>query len=577
MESAAKPKFQVLVLAERGGGHESFTAAAFQWLTACSQKYQFAFTEINDTKKIDAAFLKNYKVFIQMDYPPYRWSDESKKAFTEYIEKGKGGWVGFHHAALLGDFDGFPMWQWFSGFLGDIKFKNYIAELASGKVQTEDAAHPVMRNVHPSFVLTNEEWYTFDKNPRPNVHVLASVDETSYNPESKIKMGDHPVVWVNEKVKARNVYFLVGHHASLFESADFKQMFENAILWAAGKSSAAQSARLIGDDEKIIDIEVVGSNDTVINRYSPFTEDIKYGFEGGRVLKVGQFYHLISAEMAGDPRVVNMRIGHWKSRDGIDWQRVGTIRESDGDYTGVSQKAAPWGPMVVFNKDDDRWHLVYTSYKAKKDVPNVFYGNYDGIIQHAVSVVKGIDGIDGPYEDTNTLMRYDENPDAWEGLQGVDSFFPYKIGKKWYGFYGSATTQDLAHCQWQIGLAQADKIEGPWTRMSELNPVNTSGYAENPIVFQLKNGVYIAIVDGLKVNKPGYLLSYDGIYWSNVRYIDLAAKIKPWWNTMRTPISLIEESDGTYSLYFTAFKRYEDGRTFGCVSKAKLKISFLNK
>ncbi len=46
-------------------------------------------------------------------------------------------------------------------------------------------------------------------------------------------MGDHPVIWTNEKMKARNVYFQMGHHANLFNSPDFKKMFANAILWAA--------------------------------------------------------------------------------------------------------------------------------------------------------------------------------------------------------------------------------------------------------------------------------------------------------------------------------------------------------
>ncbi|MDR1155404.1 MAG: ThuA domain-containing protein [Bacteroidales bacterium] len=229
------PKFKVLVLTERGGGHEGFVAAALQWLGGFAGANRFEFTEINHTQKINAAFLSEYKVFLQLDFPPYMWSDESKAAFVEYIEKGKGGWVGFHHATLLGDFDGYPMWQWFSDFMGGIRFGNYIAQTASGTVNVEDAGHPVMKNVRASFTLHDDEWYTFDRNPRPNVRVLATVDEASYSPPSDIKMGDHPVVWVNPKMKARNVYFLVGHHPSLLRSTDFTTMFGNAILWAARK------------------------------------------------------------------------------------------------------------------------------------------------------------------------------------------------------------------------------------------------------------------------------------------------------------------------------------------------------
>ena len=38
------------------------------------------------------------QLFIQLNYPPYRWNDESKAAFQDYIEQGRGGWIGFHHA-----------------------------------------------------------------------------------------------------------------------------------------------------------------------------------------------------------------------------------------------------------------------------------------------------------------------------------------------------------------------------------------------------------------------------------------------------------------------------------------------
>jgi type 1 glutamine amidotransferase len=156
-------------------------------------------------------------------------------AFVKYIEEGRGGWIGFHHATLLGEFDGYPMWNWFSDFMGGIRFKNYIAATASATVNVEDRNHPVMKGVTSPMIIPDDEWYTFDKNPRPNVHVLASVDESSYKPASDIKMGDHPVIWTNDKMKARNVYFLMGHGPSLLKSVEFKTMFGNAIIWAATK------------------------------------------------------------------------------------------------------------------------------------------------------------------------------------------------------------------------------------------------------------------------------------------------------------------------------------------------------
>jgi type 1 glutamine amidotransferase len=230
----AQVKIKVLVLTERGGQHGSFTDEALKWLNSSAEENNCEFQEINNTKLITEKFLSGYKAIIQLDYPPYTWTKEAETAFIDYIEKGKGGWVGFHHATLLGEFDGYPMWQWFSGFMGSIRFRNYIVPLASATVYTEDTEHPVMKGVHDSFLIPNDEWYTFDKSPRPNVHVLAHVDESSYQPVSDIKMGDHPAIWTNKNVKARNVYFLMGHSNSLFASEDFKKMFANAISWTTG-------------------------------------------------------------------------------------------------------------------------------------------------------------------------------------------------------------------------------------------------------------------------------------------------------------------------------------------------------
>lgn len=228
----AQPKFKAIVLAERGEIHESFVVAALDWLYDYSKRTNFEYIVINNPDTISKEFLSEYKLFIQLNYPPYRWSDQSKAAFEDYIDSGKGAWIGFHHASLLGEFDGYPMWPWFSDFLGGIRWKNYIAARADGEVHIEKKSHPVFARLPSHFNFPGEEWYTFDKNPRENVQVLATVDESSYKPQSDIKMGDHPVIWLNPKKKAKNIYFLFGHHGGLFDSEEFKQLFANSIQWA---------------------------------------------------------------------------------------------------------------------------------------------------------------------------------------------------------------------------------------------------------------------------------------------------------------------------------------------------------
>ena len=222
---------KVLVLAERGGLHEEFTAAGLQWLKSQKECFNMELTVLSSANEIREGDLLNYQLILQLNHPPYAWSRAAQKDMQHYIDEGLGGFIGFHHASLLGEFDGYKMWDWFSDFLGKIRYQNYIAETCAGRVLLEDNQHPVTRGVSSSFIVTDDEWYTYDTNPRPNVHVLARVNEDSYSIETNIKMGDHPVIWTNPEKKARNVYFQFGHSKSLFQNPAFIRMFKNALLW----------------------------------------------------------------------------------------------------------------------------------------------------------------------------------------------------------------------------------------------------------------------------------------------------------------------------------------------------------
>lgn len=68
---------EVLVLTERGGQHEPFVSAALDWLDGFGREHDFRFTEINATQKIDSLYLSQFNLFLQLDYPPYNWTETS--------------------------------------------------------------------------------------------------------------------------------------------------------------------------------------------------------------------------------------------------------------------------------------------------------------------------------------------------------------------------------------------------------------------------------------------------------------------------------------------------------------------
>lgn len=230
----SQPKFRALALYENGGHHVEYSKAARQWLNQLAIDSNFTVDYIQKPNQLTPAVLSRYQLFIQLDYPPYGWGQQAEQAFQQYIAQGKGGWIGFHHASLLGKFDGFPMWQWFYHFMGNIRWKDYIASFADAQVVLENTRHPVMKGVPVSFTIKKEEWYTYDRSPRPQVQVLAHVNEGTYQPDTTIKMGDHPVIWTNPHYKARNIYIFMGHSPDLFQNTAYTTLFRNAIFWASG-------------------------------------------------------------------------------------------------------------------------------------------------------------------------------------------------------------------------------------------------------------------------------------------------------------------------------------------------------
>jgi hypothetical protein len=217
--------------------------------------------------------------------------------------------------------------------------------------------------------------------------------------------------------------------------------------------------------------------------------------------------------------------------------------------------------MPIYNEAGERWNLFYVAYNSQPNTPTAWRLDYDGQIWRAVSKVKGRAGIGGPYEDVGVILRPDAESEPWEGLQGTDSIYPYRVGGTWYGFYGSANTEKLPIEHWRVGLAKSNSLAGPWKRVPELNPVQLETiFAENPIVTRAADGTYLAVYARSTVSTVdnpttiGYSVSLDGIHWSKGIGVDLQPNAKAHWAShINTPLGLIPEGDDTFTLFYTGF------------------------
>lgn len=299
----------------------------------------------------------------------------------------------------------------------------------------------------------------------------------------------------------------------------------------------------------------------VLTIHSEGAQGNKYGFEGGRAVKIKGTYHLFTSEMVGDPHWVKMRLAYWTSQDRIHWQRMSTLTESSGDFSGKDPRAALWSPLPIYDPKEGRWNLFYVAYQAAPDTSDRWLTNHEGRIWRAVSETPGEDGIGGPYHDTGIVLQRGKDSDPWEGLQGTDSFFPYLVGERWYAMYGSAHTEKLPISLWQVGLATASSLAGPWTRSTELNPLKVEPrFIENPIVSRLADGTYIAVYDTDAPNAIGYTFSNDGLHWSPGQHLVVQAGTGVWATEVRTPLGLIDEGNGSFTLLYTANEKVSGQR-----------------
>jgi hypothetical protein len=308
----------------------------------------------------------------------------------------------------------------------------------------------------------------------------------------------------------------------------------------------------------------------VLTVRSKGAEQVVGGYEGGTVVKVDGVFHAFLTEMMTG---WSTRLAHWTSSDGDHWTRAGTLFASSGDNTGQDRRAALWAAMPVYDADRGAWNLFYVAYRSKPDTPTAWYANYDGEIVRAVSQTKGRGGIGGPYADADMILSPGGNSDSWEGLQGVDSFFPYRVGDRWMGFYGTAHTEVQPVSSWRVGLAAAPSLQGSWRRCSSLNPspVETH-FIENPVVSKVEN-TYLAIydVDVDEGNAIGYTESQDGVNWSQGRRLQIfpAHGIQA-----RTPLALIADGHGSYDLFVTGYAPLQNrqGQTVNSAGLFHLKV-----
>ncbi|MFD7977434.1 ThuA domain-containing protein [Streptomyces sp. NPDC059071] len=153
-------------------------------------------------------------------------SDEGRAAFEAYV-RGGGGLLVVHAAA-----NAEPDWPFYGELLGT-RFAGH-PPLQPGTVRVDDPAHPATAPLPARWSWT-DEWYEYTTHPRASgVHVLARVDETSY--EGGTLGADHPLVWCREAApdRGRVLFTALGHAIEAYADPTFRAHLAGALRWVTG-------------------------------------------------------------------------------------------------------------------------------------------------------------------------------------------------------------------------------------------------------------------------------------------------------------------------------------------------------
>ena len=167
---------------------------------------------------------------------------DQQGAFERYIKAG-GGYAGVH-AASDTEYD----WPWYGELVGAY-FTSHPAQ-QQATIKVEDPAHPSTKDL-PDRWSRFDEWYNFRANPRGKVHVLASLDETSYTPGTGAMGADHPFSWCRDYDGGRSWYTGAGHTQESYTDPLFLGHLLGGIETAAGVLKSDCSATLTSGFEKV--------------------------------------------------------------------------------------------------------------------------------------------------------------------------------------------------------------------------------------------------------------------------------------------------------------------------------------
>ena len=227
-ESSGTWQKRVLAFGKTAGArNEAAITAARGAICETAGGGQIAVDYTEDSAALEQ-YLNGYDAVVLLHNTGDILTDPQQAALEAYVRQGKG------VAAIGAAAEAEPTWAFWGTLIGSRVGARTTPQPAT--VEIYDPANPSTKPLPRQWRVT-DQWYTLPSNPRNNVHVLAGLDETTYDAGAGAMGRDHPISWCRDIDAGRSWYSGLGHEADLYANHDVRRHLLGGVRTAIGGSA----------------------------------------------------------------------------------------------------------------------------------------------------------------------------------------------------------------------------------------------------------------------------------------------------------------------------------------------------
>jgi cytochrome c len=219
-------KPRILVFTKTSGYHHESIAVGVPAIMKLGLENNFLVDSTSDASKITESNLKKYSAVVFLHTTGYMLNNYQQADLERYMQAG-GNFVGVH-AAADAEYD----WKYYGRLVG--AYFDSHPQQQEANLNVIDKNHPSTRGL-PDVWKRKDEWYNF-KSISPKIHVLITIDETSY--KGGKNSPTHPMAWYQNFENGRSFYTEMGHTDESYTDPLFLGHLLGGIKYAIGDNKA---------------------------------------------------------------------------------------------------------------------------------------------------------------------------------------------------------------------------------------------------------------------------------------------------------------------------------------------------